>query len=427
MSIKPAADLLIELHKALRALIPSRQDLHGILQDSDVRNCQSREQLVTFCVKAAQSLSLLESEARAESTVAWIHLAQSRSAGGGGGDDDQEESPDQFLVTSLLYLLFKSELCAKDKEDFYFSSIWVPELARVGPTIARTAFEKQYGCLFDPSTAPATRQWLKSITRANGTDKLNTQIQIKKAWISDIVLRDKNAGNMTLPEIFYLDQILLQSIRMAVRMAVAGSALGIYACQAAGQSTDVLEHDLEPLSELDVRRTTLVKAMGERFKDEATYENDVAESVVGLARCWQPSNNLDAANEELLRSKTRRVLAADDSVVELLDGRMKASFIELLTLLSPPLVSTTTAPAEMRSGRSTDVAAAAAAAVSSSSGNSMSRKGAFLSRATSLFRSKGMTLFASDLALAAWNALRVIEVAILLYYDAIMEPSLRAG
>ena len=400
-SIEPAQNLLIELHGQLRGLIPSRKDLHGLLHDDAVNDAQSHQELLRLCAQAGHALTMLESDARAESTLAWIDLTQT------GNTLPPDEDSGAFLVTSLLYLLLKAELCAKDKQDFYFSHIWAPQISRIGPNAARTAFEKQFGSFSDNATAPVTRQWIRAMDVSSQTSAVNLDTQIKKSWVHDILLRDSTAGTMSLPEIFYLDQSLLKSIRMVVRMAVTGSALSLYACQTAGQSNEVLGQHLEPSSELDLWRARMVQAMSERFKEETRFRENIADRVVELARHWKP--NLDSSNAELLRNRTCRVLAADDSVLELLDARMKSCFTALLT-------STSIVPAELRSGRSSGL--------STDTSPSSSRKVTFLTNATSLFCNKGLAFFASDLALAAWNALRIIEVALLLYYDVLLEPSL---
>mmetsp|Transcript_2874 Transcript_2874/g.3854 ORF Transcript_2874/g.3854 Transcript_2874/m.3854 type:complete len:94 (-) Transcript_2874:381-662(-) len=90
--------------------------------------------------------------------------------------------------------------------------------------------------------------------------------------------------------------------------------------------------------------------------------------------------------------------------MELLEKRMKACFTELLTFME-------NAPANLHSGRG-------------SNNPSSSRKASFIKKANALFCAKGLAFFSSDLAVASWNARRVIEVAIQLYDNVFLEPIL---
>ena len=423
-TLQPAKDLLLELHHQLRALVPSRTDLHGILQDDAVREVESTQQFMNLLVQAAKALSLLESEARAESTHAWIASRTSSVNSTTVETDSEDDHSEKTIATSLLYLLWKTELCQRDKQDFYFSQLWLPQLLQKGPQIERDFFEAQYGALTDPSTALATRQWLQAssagadsqideATSESNSNNLNNKTphnqhhtRIRQAWVDDLLF---TKGSLSFPEVFHWDQGRFQQIRANVRMAVSGSTLALHASQTAGQPASVLASQLEPSSPLDIRRAALVRAMGERHKSEEEYRQDITKAVVALAEFWDPA--LDDTKRESLTSRTQKVMDAQDPVMDLLEKRMKACFGELVT--TPP--GETLESIHLQSG------------TAKGAKPNLSRRDAFILKANELFCSKGLAFFSSDLALASWNALRVIEVAIAIYDEALLKQICNAS
>ena len=452
-TLQPAKDLLLELHHQLRALVPSRTDLHGILQDDAVREVESTQQFMNLLVQAAKALSLLESEARAESTHAWIASRTSSVNSTTVETDSEDDHSEKTIATSLLYLLWKTELCQRDKQDFYFSQLWLPQLLQKGPQIERDFFEAQYGALTDSSTALATRQWLQAssagadsqineATSESNSNNLNNKTphnqhhtRIRQAWVDDLLF---TKGSLSFPEVFHWDQGRFQQIRANVRMAVSGSTLALHASQTAGQPASVLASQLEPSSPLDIRRAALVRAMGERHKSEEEYRQDITKAVVALAEFWDPalddtkresltsrtqkvmdaqdpvmrfSNKSMTGSCESLTSRTQKVMDAQDPVMDLLEKRMKACFGELVT--TPP--GETLESIHLQSG------------TAKGAKPNLSRRDAFILKANELFCSKGLAFFSSDLALASWNALRVIEVAIAIYDEALLKQICNAS
>jgi len=326
-SLADAQELLLSLHKALRDLVPSRTDLHGLLSDKAVKDATSLPELVSFAIKAAKALQQLESEVRAESTFQWIQSTLNLHY------DSLSEESISFLVTSILYLLFKADLCNKDKQDFYLSHVWASKIVQQGPDLEREAFQARFGPFSDPSTAPSTRQWIQSLVEnTSDRDALASSAKdarrnlVRAGWIDNILFRSPNLQPLALPEILELDADRIQNIRQVTRLAAAGSALALHACNAAGQSTDILNQDPQNQStSLELRRVALVQAMRERSKPPATYEADVADAVLALAKEWKPS--LDESTISMLQSRTQSVLRAQDPVIQLLDSRMKSGFL----------------------------------------------------------------------------------------------------
>jgi len=498
LNLQPAQDLLLELHQQLRALIPSRTDLHGLLRDEPVQrdatttkdeprsSCSSMAQLWALTIQAARATSLLESEARAASTRAWIAVAQPRQEELAASTTDSDSSLTIFfLVSSLLYLLYKAELCANDKQEFYFSTLWLPLLVRQqqGAALERAALAQRQqqqqgngisgsgGSVVESLTLealPATRAWLQEAYENRDTtndnrrnDDTSTEDQhhhyhrlLRTSWVRDILFRSPHNNNtattasLVWPEIFYLDQAFFQGLRLRIRLAVAGSALALYASRVAhnpqaltttttsnADNNNNNGHDDDNNNdndELELRRAALVNAMGARGQaSETVYRHDIIDATVQLARYWKRSTTATNTplDEDALRQHCRGVILGQDPVLQLLEQRMKTCFEELIQHGNGEGTTTTTtttnpvvAPARLQSDR-------AAPTLSSSQPPKQQpqrphRKRDFLQRANALFGRRGLSFFGSDLALCSWNALRVIETALDIYGAALLEPEL---
>merc|ERR1712194_534839 len=67
----------LELHLAMRSLIPNRTDLHAVLSDDNVKNANDDVQyLILHLIRAGEALLQLESEDRSSSTLAWVNLSK---------------------------------------------------------------------------------------------------------------------------------------------------------------------------------------------------------------------------------------------------------------------------------------------------------------------------------------------------------------
>lgn len=392
-SIQSLQQLLLELHQVLRSLIPTRTDLHSMLKDDEVQKTTSPEQLLPFVVEAGEALSQLESELRSESTEKWVQKAQ------GLGTMD-EKTAIEFLVTSMLYLMMKAEMCDRDKQDFFLAHVWAPRIHNQGRDFERQAFQARFGTFEDKSTAPLTRQWLQELVSQNNCDELLQSVEarealVKKGWIQDILFRGPERPSLCMPEIFALDIDQLRSIRVVTKSAAAGSVLALHACSAAGISTSALEEPLEASSALEMRRAGIAEAMA--FTTDSRYEENVANAVVRLAKEWNPLLGSDA--ETALRNRTSSVLRAEDPVIHLLDSRMKQVFTSLMEW-KPSYV-------EMQSGRATQ---------------DFSRPGtnAFHAAAMKAFCKSGLSFYASDLASVSYLAKKVADLAWTVYGDCLL-------
>jgi hypothetical protein len=395
-NIQPLQQLLLELHEALRSLVPNRNDLHSMLKDDEVRNTTSPEQLLPFLIEAGVSLSQLESELRSESTQKWCDKAQSV-------EEMDLQSTIQFVVTSMLYLMMKAEMCDRDKQDFFLAHVWAPRIHKQGSDFERQAFQARFGKLEDKSTAPVTRQWIEELVLAQNSNrdevlqsKEARQALVKKGWIQDILFRGPERPSFVMPEILALDMDRLQSIRLVTKRAAAGSALALHACNAAGMSTSVLQEPLQASSPLELCRINLQDAMADTTN--SGYEENVSNAVVRLAREWNPSLKTNA--ETALRNRTSSVLRGEDPVICLLDSRMKQVFTELLDW-KPSAADVT-----MQSGR-----------------RATQKPGcnAFHEAAKKAFCKRGLSFCASDLASVSHLTKKVADLAWTVYGDCLLD------
>jgi hypothetical protein len=407
-NLRPIQDLALELHQQIRQLIPSRKDLHSLLTDEVIMQAVTPQDLLVQILPAARALMQLESEARSVTTQQWIEQATTKDKQKeDGNDDDSSNGKDliSFLVTSVLYLLFKTELCQADKHDFYLQHVWAPVIRQQGPALERAAFERRFGGSLDDSSAtiaPHTVQWLQMIAAQQSVTRRRTLLQrtsvkarrdlVKVAWIEDILFRSAAAG-MPLPEILSLDVDAVSNIREVTRLAAAGCALALHACQSAGRSTQLLS-----VKQDSVQSQVLFQLMSERgTKPLLDYERQVADAVVALAKLWKAELSEDAA--ELLRGQTRSVLQGQDPVLQLLTQRMKEGFREVVVQQQRPSAPSALPPiSALKSGRS-DVE---------------SKRSEVYEQ---VFASRGLAFYARELAVAARQASRVIDLACEVYGD----------
>jgi hypothetical protein len=423
-------EFLLELHSSIRELVPNRLDLHSVLIDDrelplegDGRRTMSV--ILTWIMDAAQALVQLESIARSETTVAWIHIAKEKlqNATPTGLKDDQHlvinaeslnEESSSFLVASLMYLSFKAELCESDKNDFYLSHVVAPRIYSSGEGIEmeRSLFRERYG-----SHLPHTQDWIYSLVmeaKAHSeaeSDEMQRRLRenpksrrdlLRMGWVEILFQKTKQT---IIPEILMLDIPNLQSIRSITRLATAGCALGLHSCNAVKRS-----HNLLQTEDAMSKGKSLVQAMMKSQYNNSiiTYEKGVEMAVLNLARGWKESP-LDTSEEEFLQGRTRSVLRGDDPVIQLLDSRMKLAFSDVaMNSISEEAIL---APAEMRSGRQSIQPTTTVG----------SKVSPMFTRARQLFCNRGLALYATELAKAAELSIKVIDLAWKLYGEDILD------
>ena len=471
-----AADLsalIIELHEKMRQMIPNRTDLHGKLSDEKVGRIELSgsdsvvSAYIPHLIASAEALIQLESEDRSITTRQWLKLAShvvqqwpSTSA-----LPPDIASPEVFVVSSLSYLHLKADLCASDIADYHLSTVLAPQIALHGPEYERFLFQQRFGPFDEEGTAPITRQWIERVIQECGIsleelrsseERRITALQTS-GWVNLILFQTRGevsneeeeanangnrSGGATaeeepdeqqpepepekesesepfihVPEILQFDVANLRSIRSTTRMSVIGSALALHACTVAGVGDAVLRRD-PSTAEINQCRDDLIEAMsGREVSSQQAFEEDIASAVIALAKVLKP--NLTIEEEQVLKSRTPKVMQGTDPVLKLLDNRMRGVFCELMEW-SPE--HSQTIPVHMSTGGGQMVASQQILSSSGSETNQTSISNLFLAEAKRRFMSKGFAFYAAELSEMSLKAVKVINLALVVYGKELLEP-----
>jgi len=414
-TLEPLDRLLLELHTAIRSLVPNRTDLHSVLQDShinlpSVENCL---EMLPWIINAARALEKLESEARAETTLDWINLASSTTRQ--NSNNDSNDSSLSFLLSSILYLIDKTEVCHQDKNDFYLRQVLAPRLhnSKEGFSMERQELHNRFG-----AKPPITEKWIRSLLVSMThdekeilrTNQKERRTLIQSGWINDILFQREK--KVVMPEIFFWDLEHLQSIRNKTRVAAAGCALGYFACISASKDPESFLKEEEPSKEGGPLVEVMMKSKGYHHSIEE-YEQSVEDCVISLAKSWGDgslnNNNNNSQVIDTLRGQTKSILKGQSPLIQLLDNRMKEVFGQLA---AEEKLSNGNGgvPLNMRSGIQIATTITTDAPESS-----------FVSLARVKFQQRGLTLYASQLATAAELAVKVGSLAWDLYGDEFLD------
>jgi hypothetical protein len=391
-------EMLLDLHKSIRSLVPNRTDLHSILKDerelpSDEKNAMD---MLPWIREAAQALAQLESPEQATTTRAWIELDATTTTT--TTTTTRSERPMSFLIASIQYLIDKTSVCQEEKDDFYLTQVVAPELYSSGKGLA---LERQYFAHRFGHNPSATHAWIgtrisnsgddRDVTRNNARSRQNL---ITQGWIEDVIFQKYR--QTTVPEIFLLDVKAIRSIRSTTRRAAAGCALGLHACQAARCNPDILLKE-------ESRGIPLVEVLDNQHGHTSIeqYEQSVEDAVVALTQSWS-ENPIQNEQLETLRGQTRSVLRGEDPVLRLLDDRMQRLFCEL------GVDGMEDAPIEaMRTGLG--------------GSHASPQESPFVAKARRKFAERGLAFYASDLAEASELATKVSKLAYLLYGEQFLD------
>lgn len=425
----PMHQLLLELHTSIRSLVPNRPDLHSTLYDPTIEEASNDEQFdwKHVILHAARSLSQLESEVRAETTNQWIHLVETTS--------HVSNPPPSFWILSILYLLDKAEICAKEKQDFYLIHIVAPRLHSTGEgfQIERTEFWKRFPTI----PPPLTNQWIHHLMSLRHEPKNNDnerqllrhskkerQRFVITGWIESILLETQH--ETTLPEIFALDLETLLSIRNIIRLAIAGCSLGWHACMALGRSpsTDtVLQHESQGalLVQTMMNPPPPTTTTSQHNSKGQAYEEAVGDTLIVLAQQWNQGIPLQPSSIETLRGQTTAVLRGNDPVLKLFNDRIKSVFVRLAThfIHDEHYPTTTPTPVIMQTGNAQPMAELGAKVGHGTKIPVM--ESSFLRFAKQELDKAGLAFFGQDLAQAADLAIRVADLAYRLYADEFLD------
>ncbi|CAJ1898934.1 unnamed protein product [Cylindrotheca closterium] len=396
LDLHPLHNLLLELHKAIRALVPNRPDLHSFLKDDiELPEPEDAIKFLPFIIKAAQALAKLESEARSQSTIDWLKVANSETA--------PTKKTIDFMIASIFYLIDKAELCSKDKQDFYLTEVFAPRIRNTqeGLSMERKTFYSKFG---KDQVPPITKKWVQGLVDSSTADVSIEDLQnsskhrrdlIKRGWIDDILFQREK--EVILPEVFFMDLQHLQAIRNTTRIAAAGCALGYFACIAAKVDPEVLLQDGD-------KGVALVKVMNNKVHPSIeSYEQSVEDCVVSLAKEWAPlGNTIDPQALETLKNQTRSVLKGQSPVLKLLDNRMRDIVSNLVIHEFEKDI-----PKQLQTGIG--------------SVESKSKESVLVMKGKKVFQERGLAFYAVELALATELAAKVANLACDLYMAEILD------
>ena len=349
----PLRGVVLDLHSALRSLVPNRSDLHGMLSDEDVWSVGTEGEveaglrsMIPLLVGSAEALSRLESEDRSQTTVELVRLIRASFSDGGGAAGAANPplvplglSLSSFVVSVVTYLYYKAGMCQTDVADFKLANILAPRIKAEGVEYERSNFQVRYGKFNDIGTAPVTRDWICGIIdRCDDTTEDLRSFEERRAeavqtigWVDAILFHEAGGvggmsgpSSIAVPEVLAIDIINVRRIRDVTRLSVAGSALALHACTVSGAGDAVLRTGgpSSMMDNVEQCRVRLVKAMDERVtRSREQYEAHVSGAVVKLARALKPSLSTD--DEEVLSSRSSAVLRGEDPVIKLLNKRMK--------------------------------------------------------------------------------------------------------
>lgn len=397
--LRAVMDLVLTLHEKLRNLVPNRHDLHTLVDDDAVRNVTSLKSMFPLVMHASTAMQSLESEARAETTQLWQDQAQARmkmtttttdvvvGTDPTDHDDYYEMRNAEFIINSVLYLIYKAELCNDDKQDFYLQHIWAPRIQVEGPAYLRTVLDDKFG------DYTRTKTWLKGLLPSESgppsTWPTHPRGLIRQAWVDTILFRKDHA--MELPEIFSLDSTNIQLLRLGCQRAVAACALALHAN---------ITTPIDRQSSVWQRREDLAQALV--HQRSRTYETDVSDAVVAMAKASSSTWNDDVS----LRNRTVAVLRGQDPVIQVLDRRMKEAFVEAIVMDGP------TVPTVLKSGVGNSTMAHTLSTTTEA-------KTGFERVAEDLFCKKGLSFYASELAILCGLARKIVDLVWLVHHELI--------
>ena len=346
--------------------------------------------------KIGEALAMLESEDRTVSTVEWMKVstalmtsAVDESDGGGSNNvdsnithlsnfgiqwDDPPPTQKEWILASTSFIHRKAEQCLTDIQNFQLAHVVAPTVYEnfVGRDFERREFEIRFAQGFTSGGSrsgkvilftPHLETWLKEIVQTCGyenlilmtSERMRKEALLKTGWVDNILFRSprqmgvENTGEnlpFYMPEIFHLDVMSLQAIRMTAKVSVVGSVLALHASNIAGVSENVYRQDpLDP--RIDECRTNLVKAMGNKaVGSQELFERGVGDAVIDLVRALNP--DLPKSSEDTVRSRCVATMSGEDPVIKLLDNRMRDIFREMIVL--NPQSSSNGIPSSIRSG-----------------------------------------------------------------------------
>lgn len=207
----PLLEIIQEMHQNLKSLVPSRTDLHQLLNYGQElqSHLQTFPGVLNLLLDIAEKLLVLESEDRSGTTQQWLDLARGEAAAAAldvdqadgtltltiPSKDEDEDHYEQdsisqqevhllrkeFIIASTVFLHDKIEQTQTDIADFQLGHILAPKIHALGKEYLKHDFETRFNVTKDQllsdlnlhhdaeselNIVPHSRTWLKEIVEA---------------------------------------------------------------------------------------------------------------------------------------------------------------------------------------------------------------------------------------------------------------------
>jgi len=397
---KTVKQLMVELCAKLRNLIPSRVDLHSLIQDSHIQSCSTPAETLCLVQKIANILCYsLEAPIRSHSTSEWIQKSNISPSSPiipfGFGNIET------FVVASIIFFMKKADLCAIDVMKFDMLKA-APIIRQYGHDYELKEFENSFGALSSMKSTKhlhATWTWLSRV-RFNSTEHFVGKIEGE--GFVDNLLFTQDATEM--PEVLYLDAGKIDSIRKVAQKSVLCSALILRACSQVGASSKPSSLSSDAI----FHKENLLSCL----KDGNSFDSlwgEVSETIVWFAEAIS-GEQMEESQVESLKNSALSILKGNDPVLKLMDNRIR----QLFRVASAYSEDKEKVPSSMRSGISNNFGRNA--------NTKISKKEKFMVELSKVAEKLGFGFVCEELLQATYVGHKIIKHCIAVYGKQILNP-----
>lgn len=473
-SYAPLKTLLLELVELIQTqIIPRRTDLTDQILSliQNIQNCDvsTLKPILLIMINVGQSITQLESEERAATTLEWITIANlsiqlfsnasyrsfqdeqrarllvemdsirllpeladgtlDHKMDDNDNDDDIILTLPQFGIASVTYLIEKANQCISDIDDWKWGHVVAPLIHLEGKEYEYQLFEKKFGVGTESNgkvvtaveSARFTRVWMEeTITDCGYTlDELIASEEkrgaalVQTGWVDNILFRSPRGhvnADSASDEPFHLPEVLHMDLD-AVKIIRTTTSISVV-CSAlalhAATVAGVQDSVLKrvPLDPpIEKCKINLMLALKNRSFVGSQQQYEENVSTSVIQLASSLNPNLSESDKAMLKSRSALVLSNEDPVIQLLDNRMRQVFRSMV-LWNPH--TRQQVPTSIRTGHG----------ISSSHSNHEAKQtygDLFKAESKHEFVNKGFSFNADELAEATMLASRVINLALQIY------------
>jgi len=366
----PLLEIIQEMHQKLKSLVPSRKDLHQLLNYGQElqSHLQTFSGVLNLLLDIAEKLLLLESEDRSGTTQQWLDLARAEAEAAAVAlvvDVDQadgtlaftiprkvEDSHEQdfdsiseqevnllrkeFIVASTVFLHDKIEQTQTDIADFQLGHILAPKIHALGKEYLKRDFETRFS---------VTEEKLLSDLnlKLHGDGETETDLKIvshSRTWLKEIVetcnvhaeelLRSGEKRRDVLLQTGWVDNILFRSPRSSSSLE-GGDTIGEQNANASPfYMPEILYLDI--MSVKAIRMSTKMSVVGSALALHASTIAGTGEAASMLRQ--DPLDPLvKECRQKLIRAMGNKTVGSQ----ELFERGVGDAMMELAMVLNPNL------------------------------------------------------------------------------------------